>query len=154
VAKLSHNIVFAEVQKFLLPLFCGVLLATLAIYLSPLKHLNLVEPTIHDVDPREFYTAYQANPEQYLFIDVRPNAGYNKIHAVDSTNIELHQMYNERHNLPKTGKTIVLICSGGIASGVAYGYLEHYGFLNLQRVQGGIENWIAEDLPVVTQPLI
>jgi len=44
----------------------------------------------------------------------------------------------------------VLICSGGRASGVAYGYLEHYGFLNLRRINGGIENWLAEGLPVVS----
>lgn len=126
----------------------GAAIAIALIYLTPLKHLNIIEPTITDIDPRVFYDQYVKDPESYVFIDVRPNRMYRKVHAKGSINIELHQMYNERHNLPKTGKTIILICSGGLASGVAYGYLEHYGFLNIARIAGGIEEWQLEGLPV------
>lgn len=134
--------------KTIVPYLGVALVTVLLIYLTPLKNLNLVEPTIKDVDPKEFYTDFTANPDKYMFIDVRSDTSYNKLHAVGSMNIELHAMYDAKYVLPKKGKTIALICSEGRASGVAYGYLEHYGFLNLVRIKGGIENWQAQGLPI------
>ncbi len=139
------------VQKFA-PLAITVAVAILAtvavVYLTPLKNLNIIEPRINDVDPTVLYNEYTKNPDNYVFIDVRPESAYSKLHAAGSINIPLHLLYDERRVLPKRGKTIVLICSGGRASGVGYSYLEHYGFLNLKRVEGGIENWQLQGLPV------
>ena len=132
----------------ILPYVATVLITVLAIYLTPLKWLNLIDPTINDIDPTEFNTDFQKSPEKYDFIDVRPEEAFKNAHAVGSRNVPLHLLYDERHVLPKKGKTIVLICSGGRASGVGYGYLEHFGFLNLRRIQGGIENWMIQGLPV------
>lgn len=132
----------------------GVLCAAALVYFSPLKHLNVVDPIIKDVNPVTFYHDFQAHPEKYLFIDVRGEASFSRVHAQGSINIPLHELYNEKNVLPKTGKTIVLICSGGSASGVGYHYLEHHGFLNLRRIGNkesglfGIEAWEAADLPV------
>jgi rhodanese-related sulfurtransferase len=117
-----------------------------------LKHLNLIEPNIKDISSAIFHEDFKVHPERYDFIDVRPQTVYAEGHAEGSRNIPLHQMYFQRKFLPKRGKTIVLICSGGIASGVAYGYLEHYGFLNLRRIEGGIEAWRAAGLPVAVSP--
>lgn len=125
-----------------------IFVTVMAVYLTPLKHLNLIEPTINDIDPTSFRDAYAKNPDDYIFIDVRPESAFSKLHAVGSTNIPLHLLYDERRVLPKSGKTIVLICSGGRASGVGYSYLEHYGFLNVRRIEGGIENWQLQGLPV------
>lgn len=130
----------------------GVPATILVFYLTPLKNLNLVEPKIKNVSPAAFYEAHQKSPEDYIFIDVRPSAVYNREHAEGSINIPLHMLYTERNYLPQKDQTIVLICSGGSASGVAYGYLEHYGFLNLRRLEGGIEAWKQAGLPVVTNP--
>lgn len=127
----------------------GAIIAALIFYLTPLKNLNLIEPKIKDIAPSSFYEKYKKNPNDYIFIDVRPAEVYRKSHAEGSINIPLHTFYTERKYLPKRGQTIVLICSGGSASGVAYGYLEHYGFLNLRRIEGGIENWEKSGLPVV-----
>ena len=46
-------------------------------------------------------------------------------------------------------KEIVLICTGGRASGVGYSYLEHYGFSNIARIEGGINAWADARLPVI-----
>lgn len=120
------------------------------VYLTPLKWLNLVEPKIHDVLPALFYQELEENPEKIIFIDVRPEDVYSREHVKGSINIPLHMLYDERHNLPKHEKKIVLICGGGKASGVGYSYLEHYGFLNLRRVAGGIEAWKEAGLPTET----
>lgn len=118
------------------------------IYLTPLKWIPVIEPTINDVDPTAFHAEYIKNPENYVFIDVRPEAAYAAAHAVGSINMPLHTLYDERHRLPKRGKEIILICSGGRASGVGYSYLEHFGFFNIRRIEGGIENWSIQGLPV------
>lgn len=128
----------------------AILATVFLIYLTPLKNLNLIEPRINTVSPKTFYEAYTKNPNGFIFIDVRSESSYNKMHAVGAINIPLHLLYDERHNLPKHGKIIALICGGNRASRVGYGYLEHYGFLNLTQIEGGIEKWQEADLPVVT----
>lgn len=117
------------------------------IYLTPLKHLAIIEPSIHDIDPVAFYEAYRANPSDFIFIDVRSESSYNRLHAQGSVSMPLHTLYDERHSLPKSGKQIVLICSGGRASGVGYSYLQHFGFTNIARIEGGIEQWALAELP-------
>lgn len=120
---------------------------TVVVLLTPLRWTPLLEPRIDDVDPAEFYEEYRANPEQYIFIDVRPENAFRALHAAGSINMPLHTLYDERKLLPRRGKDIVLICSGGRASGVGYHYLEHFGFRNIRRVEGGIENWVLKKLP-------
>lgn len=134
-----------------LALILGMLVASLAIYLTPLKNLNLIEPRIRDTEPRAFYADFQAHPDRYLFIDVRYPSDYFDEHAEGAINIPINLLYTEHKTLPKTGKTIVLICTGGALSGVAYHYLEHQGFLNLRRIEGGVSGWRNEGLPTVKQ---
>jgi rhodanese-related sulfurtransferase len=128
----------------------GVLVAFAAIMATPLRFLPIVEPTIHEISPASFHELYAAHPDSYVFIDVRTHADYIAGHAEGSVNMPLETLYNQRRYLPKHGKTVVLICNGAQASGVAYGYLEHYGFLNLMRVTGGVPAWKAAGLPIVT----
>lgn len=121
----------------------------LLIYLTPLKNITLVEPSIDDITPEEFHKEYEGNEDRYVFLDVRSANAYSRIHAEGSVSMPLHTLYDTRHFLPKnTDKTIVLICSGGVASGVAYHYLEHHGFFNIKRIDGGIEAWHLAGLPV------
>lgn len=134
----------------ILLVFATVLFTVCIVYLTPLKHKNIIEPNINDITPENFYALYVENPDEYIFIDVRSPSQYGNLHAEGSINMPLHTLYDQRKNLPKTGKTIVLICSGGRASGVGYSYLEHYGFLNLRRVEGGVEAWNSVGLPVIS----
>lgn len=116
--------------------------------LTPLKNIAILTPTINDIDPVAFQAEYAENPDNYIFIDVRSPSAYNTLHAEGSISMPLHTLYDEHWNLPKTDKKIVLICSGGRAAGVGYHYLEHHGFFNIERIQGGIEGWQAAGLPV------
>lgn len=131
-----------------LPIVATVAVTLTVFFLTPLRYLNIVEPTIYDIDPTEFQAQFEANPDNYIFIDVRPESAYSNLHAVGSRSMPVHTLYDERHVLPRRGKEIVLICSGGKASGVGYSYLEHFGFRNIARIEGGIEHWIAAGLPV------
>ncbi len=126
----------------------AVICTVLLIYLTPLKHLNIIEPLPHDIDATEFYNDFQKSPDKYLFIDVRGAAIYDTAHAKGSINMPIGSFYDGHFTLPKWGKTIVLICSSGRLAGVAYGYLQNAGFLNLRRVKGGVQQWALENLPL------
>ena len=137
-----------EIKNSLVIISISIIGTLALVYLTPLKWINIIEPSIRDISPKEFYEQFKENADAYVFIDVRPEEAYERAHAIGSVNMPLHTLYDERHMLPKKGKDIVLICSGGRASGVAYSYLQHYGFFNIWRLEGGIEKWMAEGLPV------
>ncbi len=127
------------------------ILGMAVIYFTPLKYAQLIEPKIKDVSAAVIREKMKENPAKYDFIDVRSAAMYEDLHAENSRSVPLHMMYFEREKLPKKGKQIVLICSGGVASGVAFMYLQHFGFSNVVRIAGGIEAWQAANLPVQSQ---
>lgn len=136
-----------SIKTLVLVAVSAALLSASLIYLTPLKWVTVIEPTITDIDPVAFQAEFEKNPDKYVFIDVRPDSAYNISHAKGSLSMPLHTLYDMRHTLPKSDKEIILICSGGRASGVGYSYLQHYGFFNIKRIDGGIEKWILEGLP-------
>jgi len=107
-------------------------------------------PTLHEIDAAQFYADFKAHPDNYIFIDVRQPSSYQNEHAQGAENIPIASLTTERDQLPKSGKTIVLICSDGKLAAIAYGYLEHYGFHNLLHIQNGLNEWIQEKLPTVS----
>ena len=126
----------------------AVVATALAIYLTPLRHFTLISPTMHEIDPSDFYADYSKNPDDYVFIDVRSPTIYASAHAKGSINIPIENLFDEHYRLPKYGKKIALICTTGRLAGVAYGYLENWGFQNLMHIEGGVANWSTEGLPI------
>lgn len=140
-----NNILAHKKELFLVVV--GMAISAVAIYATPLRYTDLIEPSIRDIDPVTFYQAYIKNPDYYIFLDVRPKEAYDNLHAKGASNVPLFMLYDDRHILPKKGKEIILICSGDRTSGVAYSYLQHFGFTNISRIKGGMEEWIAKGLP-------
>lgn len=134
----------------LLTAICTALL----VLVTPIRFFDLVSPVVKDVNATAFHAAYSANPDDYVFVDVRSTDEYARAHAVGAINMPLATLFDGYTALPRHGKTIVLICAGGRESGIAYGYLEHLGYFNLRRVSGGTKEWVAENLPTHagTQP--
>lgn len=130
-------------------LFGASVVTMFAIYLTPLKHIALISPVMNSVDPKDLYADIQAHPNDYVFIDVRSPSVYLSAHAKGAINIPIENLYDEHYSLPRTGKKIALICTTGRLAAIAYGYLEDWGFTNLLHVQGGLENWAYEGLPLV-----
>jgi rhodanese-related sulfurtransferase len=127
-----------------------------------LKYTPLIDPKIADIDPLEAYENILKNPKDILLIDVRSENEYNQAHASSSISLPIHYFYDDTHGLknekgvplPKnTNQEIYLLCTGGRLAGVAYSYLEHYGYRNIKRIEGGIKNWNDKGLPVITKNL-
>lgn len=130
----------------------AILLTAVSIYFTPLRYTPLIEPKIQDVESGEIHARIVENPDAYLFIDVRNESDYSKMHAEGSINIPIAKLYDMWHQeLPRSGKEIVLICGRGKLAAVAFFFLQHFGFTNILRVSGGVEDWATKGLPVVLQ---
>lgn len=127
----------------------AVICSIFLILFTPFRYTILVEPTINDVAPQIVFNKIKDNPSNYLFIDVRQPSEYANAHAEGSINIPIQQLFSKWKDLPREGKEIVLICTGGSLSGVAFYFLQHFGFTNISRVEGGLQNWLANNLPIV-----
>jgi rhodanese-related sulfurtransferase len=135
---------------FLSGLVAAVILTTFIIYVTPLKHLNIFPPAMSEIDPSEFYKEVTANPDRYIFVDVRGANDYGIAHPKGAINIRIADLSDPtvRSQLPRSGKQIVLTCTEGKLAAVAYGYLQNWGYLNLLHLTGGLEQWAIEGLPV------
>lgn len=151
----STSIIVAALLAFVI----GI---SLSVYLRPIKYTEFIQPGIVDIDPTVAYENIRSNPDGVIFIDVRSEYEYSQAHASSSINLPIHYMYDDTHGLQNekgiplprnTEQEIYLICTGGRLAGVAYSYLEHYGYRNIKRIKGGIKNWNMEGLPVVTKSL-
>lgn len=133
---------------FFLSMAVTLVATVLLIYLTPLRHIMLVPPTMREMDPKEFYTKFSTEPDKYMLVDVRSPSVYTSAHAKGAINIPIENLYDERNTLPRNGKQIALICTTGRLAAVGYGYLESQGFTNLIHIEGGMVNWVTEGLPV------
>jgi len=134
--------------KVLLGFFlAGILTAAVVIYLTPLKNINVTQPIVKAMDPAEFYEAYQKNPDDYFFIDIRPSIlRYESPEGIEHNSIFL--LAEEFKTFPRD-KTIVLFCEENISQSVAYGFLEHQGFRDIRILDGGRAGWKEAGLPLV-----
>ncbi len=143
----------------ILSLILGILVS---LSFRTVRYTDLLPPQIVDISPVEAYENVLSNPEKYILIDVRSGSEYQNAHATGSVNLPIHYLYDDMHGLPNelgipvpknTDQEIYLLCTGGRLAGVAYGYLEHHGYRNIKRIEGGIANWAKSGLPVVTKSL-
>lgn len=131
-------------------LFLGIVLALVIPFLRYNKHLP--PPKIYSEDPKVVYRYILDNPEKYQFLDVRSKGEYDTLHASSSVSFPIADMY-ESGKLAKIdhNKRIFLICTSGRLAGVAYRYLEHYGYRNIVHIDGGIQGWVSAGLPAVAK---
>jgi rhodanese-related sulfurtransferase len=120
-----------------------------------IRYTKYLEPSLFGMEPREVYSIISAQePGTYLFLDVRSENEYGKIHAELSKNQPIHTLFDLWRDLPRDKDTkIYLICSGGRLAGVAYGFLQLHGFQNIVHVTGGIQSWTAQNQPTVSASL-
>ncbi len=81
-------------------------------------------------------------------IDVRPSDAFGAGHIVDSRNVALDALANDKA-LKKKNKTFLTVCEDGTSSSRAANTLREAGFENVFSLKGGLRNWQAENLPLV-----
>lgn len=124
------------------------------LFIPAVRYTHFVEPVIKEIVPQQAYANIQAHPEKYIFIDVRTPFEYLQAHASTSISMPINTLYDKRKELPmNTDKEIYLICTSGRLAGVAYSYLEHYGFRNIHRITGGLQGWSNAGMPIQSKDL-
>ncbi len=144
-------------------LLCGISIGiVLALSFTFIRYTGILPPRIVDIDPKDAYQQILDTPNDIILIDVRSEYEYAQAHASSSVNLPIHYMYDDTHGVPNEKKVplpknkdkeIYLLCTGGRLAGVAYSYLEHYGYRNIKRIEGGLKNWNEQGMPIITKSL-
>jgi len=140
----------SKTTSVIISIVATAIVTVMVVYLTPLKHLNIVSPSMVEISPVAFNKAFNENPEKFMFVDVRSPSEYAAAHPKGSINIPIANLAEAsvRAELPKEGKQIVLTCTDGRLAAVAYGYLQSWGYLNLMHLTGGLQQWSLDGLPV------
>ncbi len=81
----------------------------------------------------------------WLVLDVRQPAEWNAGHIRDAIHITGASLLERLEELPRD-RSIAVVCSSGLRSGVAASLLQRDGFQNVANVMGGMGAWAKADL--------
>ncbi len=154
--KIKINSNHLNIRNLLVVLLSVMLGMALVLSNQYMRYNRLVPPpSVVEVEPAAAYAYILENPDGAIFLDVRSLGEYEALHASSSISFPIANMYEEsrRGTLPYSGKKIYLICTSGRLAGVAYRFLEHYGYTNIEHIDGGIQGWVDAGQPVVAKKL-
>ena len=87
-----------------------------------------------------------------MVVDIREKKEFETGHIVDAINIPLVKLGKSFNQLKKhKEKPIVVVCKMGQQSGEAVKTLEAEGFGEVYKMSGGVAEWKAQSLPLVTK---
>ena len=92
------------------------------------------------------------NSEGGVFLDIRDAADFARGHITDALHIPAAALAGRSAELEKfREKPVVVVCKMGHSSGPATKTLRSQGFSRAQKLAGGMMEWDAQKLPVVTE---
>ncbi|MDE2149821.1 MAG: rhodanese-like domain-containing protein [Gammaproteobacteria bacterium] len=92
------------------------------------------------------------NDRNALILDVRPPAEFKKGHLLGALNMPLARLADHAGELGKDRQRPVLVyCGLGSAAAEAAKKLRALGFAEVYPLRGGINNWLASNLPVTAK---
>jgi rhodanese-related sulfurtransferase len=145
-----------EIKIASVVLGCMVLGMVLALVVPFIRYNKyLPPPKVYSEDPKIVYQYILDNPGQYQFIDVRSLKEYNTLHASSSVSFPIADMYEaDKFKNLSHDKKIFVICTSGRLAGIAYRYLEHFGYRDIVHIDGGVQGWVTAGLPIIGQNLL
>ena len=92
------------------------------------------------------------NNEEGVVLDIRDPGDYARGHITDALHIPAATLAKRAGELEKfREKPVVVVCKMGQSAGPATKTLRAQGFSRAQKLSGGMMEWDAQKLPVVTQ---
>ena len=92
------------------------------------------------------------NGSDGIFLDIRDGGDFARGHITDALHIPAASITDRHSELEKyRDKPIVVVCKMGQSAGTATKTLREQGFGRAQKLSGGMMEWDAQKLPVVTQ---
>ncbi|MDT8397578.1 MAG: rhodanese-like domain-containing protein [Pseudomonadales bacterium] len=91
------------------------------------------------------------NRSNAAVLDVRDKKDFDRGHIVDAVNIPLAKLSERLPELEKKKESpLIVVCEMGQHSGAAVKTLQVAGFTQVSRLSGGLAEWRAQSLPLVT----
>jgi len=127
------------------PLLVGV---TAAIALAALAYeLSRARSGGQSVGPAE---AIRLLNQGAVMLDVRARDQFDAGHVIDARNVPAAEVDGEAESLKRLReKVVIACCENGLASAGAARALRALGFTQVATLRGGLQNWKAENLPLV-----
>ena len=92
------------------------------------------------------------NGDDGIFLDIREATDYARGHITDAVHIPAAALVQRSNELEKyRDKPVVVVCKMGQSAGPATKSLRAQGFSRAQKLSGGMMEWDAQKLPVVTE---
>lgn len=102
------------------------------------------------LSPADFNSKINSTPTK-LILDVRTPQEFEMDHIVGSTNLDIYEssFKNSLEGLDKNSPVFVY-CKSGNRSSKASSILQDVGFKEVYELEGGVQNWKANNLPLET----
>ena len=115
---------------------------------------NVEAPIALRISSQEAFDLIERNQlnKNFIIIDVRTQKEYNFRHINKSKLIDFNSetFGNDMQNLDKY-KTYLIYCRSGGRSSRALSLMSEMGFIQVYEINGGINDWINNKLPVVNE---
>lgn len=90
------------------------------------------------------------NRDNALVIDVSPQADFDRGHVAGARHVALNQIDPEHKDLAKVRELpVAVVCRSGMTSPGVCARLSKAGFTQVHCLDGGLNAWMAAELPVV-----
>jgi rhodanese-related sulfurtransferase len=121
---------------------------TVALFIAALAYeISRVRSGGQSVGPMD---AVRLLNEGALLLDVRTKAEFDAGHVLDARHVPQEELAKSTETLKKyRDKVVVTCCESGMRSSAAGRVLRAQGFAKVVNLQGGMQAWRAENLPVV-----
>ncbi len=92
------------------------------------------------------------NDRDARIVDLRPAADYKKAHVLGAINIPSDKLKNRLNELEKyKTKPVIVYCALGGSASESAKFLQANGFPEAFPLKGGLNAWLAANLPVTTK---
>lgn len=115
---------------------------------DPMFHKTLrsgLPPAVPDVDSREAFDLLRSG--RAVILDVREPDEWKEVRIPGAIHVPLGELGARARELPRD-RAIVAQCRSGNRSRVAAEALAAAGFRDVRNLAGGIQEWIADAMPV------
>lgn len=144
-----HRAKVQETGVFLGFISVGFFLGGVLFYLTPLKHVNILNPGVKKIAPADFYDEYVKNPDRYVAIDIRVKELRARDYPEMAISTPLYGFMGIVDALPRN-KSIIVFCESNFSATVAYNVLQNQGFRDVRIIDGGTPAWREAGLPLIT----
>jgi len=92
------------------------------------------------------------NREPAMLVDVRSEADFRAGHITNAINIPLDQIEVQINKITSNSKkNIIVYCQKGVRSAQAFRLLNKLGLPKLYTIEGGLDAWLKNNLPIIEE---